>query len=344
MLPALEKLADAQGGVFTRRQAIVAGYTRRQVDALLRSEWTVVARGVYAAADVLADRRAGPGGEYVLECAARRLRSAKDSVVSHESAALLHTIPLLDRLTGPVRLTVPPPRAATRGQVVGRYVAALPAAHRCDVQGVPVTTPARTVVDLARTLAPDAALVSVDAALRMGLDRGELVKVLAACRRWPGAEQAQELVVIATRWSESPLESLAMLWFRRQGLPLPEQQLTVRTQEGRWLARVDFVWPDRRTVCEVDGKGKYLELLDGATPADIARRGRAHWDEKVREDALRDAGLEVVRGYWRDREDDGAALADRLRRAFGRGAAAAMPGTYRISDERSHARTGALAT
>jgi hypothetical protein len=336
----LQLLIATQGGVFRRSQAIAAGFTRRDVDGLLRTgSWSLVERGIYSTADVLAAHQLRTGGHHLSACAARRLVLGKESVVSHESAAILLGIPLLDPLEGPVRLTVRCPGTATRGQVRGRYVAAVPAQHGTMIEGIPVTTAARTVVDLSRALTLDAALVSTDGALRMGLDRLDLIDVLADCGGWPGIGQARAATLMATRWSESALESLAMLWFRRQRLPLPEQQLTVRGADGRWLARVDFVWREHRTVCELDGRKKYV----GENPAEVRRRERALWDEKLREDRIRDTGLEVVRGYWRDRNDDGAALADRLRRAFARGAAATMGGSYRIVDERDHARRGPLA-
>lgn len=344
VLPALQVLADSQHGVFRRSQALSSGYDRAEFDALVRSEeWVAVSRGWYATGELLAAQARAPGGTYFLTCAVRRLSLGSECVVSRESAAVLLGIPLLDPVTGPVRVTVPPSRSSTPAGVVGRFNAGLLADHIADVQGLPVTGPARTVVDLARTSTLDAAMVSADGALRLGLARQSLINVTADCRRWPGVEQAQQVVMMATPWSESALESLAMQWFRRQGLPLPEQQLTVRTSAGRWLARVDFVWRQHRTVCEVDGQKKYVDLDPGATPSQRQQRGRAHWREKLREDSIRDTGLEVVRGYWTDRADDGAALAGRLRRAFARGDAAALPGTFRIVDERSRARTGPLA-
>jgi hypothetical protein len=343
--PELEALAEAQAGLFRRTQAFAAGYTRADLDRLLASRaWEAVARGTYATADTVAALRGHPVGGYLLRCAARRLQFPGDSVLSHESAAVLHGIALLDPVTGPPRLTVPAPRAGTRGGLPGRFVAAVPADQRCEVLGVPVTTPARTVVDLARVLSLEAAMVSADAALRAGLDRGALFAVLDACRGWPGLAQAKQVTVMASRWSESALESLAMVWFRAQSLPLPQQQLTVRRTDGRWLARVDFVWPAYRTVCEVDGQRKYVDDAVTLLPTGQAiARGKALWREKLREDALRDVGLEVVRGYWTDRADGGAALAERLRRAFARGQAAPFERAYRTSDERTHAHAGPLA-
>lgn len=337
----LQQLADQQGGAFTRAQALAAGHLRREIQQnLTDGTWRVVQRGIYICHDLLTAYAATPGGAYLAECAARRLLLPDDSLISHESAAIVHSLALLDPVTGPVRVTVPRPGSSTRGHLPGRFVAEVPAQHRTSALGIPVTTPARTVVDLARTLTLESALVTADDALRQGLDRLALLDVVAACRRWPGVDQARQVAMMATRWSESPLESLAMLWFRRQGLPLPQQQLTVRTDGGLWLARVDFVWPEFRTVCEVDGRQKYTDL-DAQRPT--LQQGKALWREKLREDSVRDTGLQVARGYWSDRDDDGAELAARIRRAFARAAASPFGGTYRIVDERGHARGGPLA-
>ena len=78
--------------------------------------------------------------------------------------------------------------------------------------------------------------------------------------------------------------------------------------QGREIARVDFLFRGQRTVCEADGRVKYDDP-------------RALWRQKRREDQLREQGLEVVRATWADGADDGRALAERLRRAFARAAA-----------------------
>lgn len=101
------------------------------------------------------------------------------------------------------------------------------------------------------------------------------------------------------------------MWFSQAGLPAPRLQTRIcHTSDGRFVARVDFLWPQHRTVCEVDGRVKYQ--------GDEARQA-ALWHEKLREDELRDLGLEVVRGYWSHGRNDGRDLVERIRRAFARG-------------------------
>ena len=147
-----------------------------------------------------------------------------------------------------------------------------------------------------------------DAALRSGVDRAAVEAVLADCGRWPGVRRAGAAWAFADGRAESPLESRCRVWFARQGLPAPSPQVRILNDRGREIARVDFLFRQQRTVCEGDGRVKYDDP-------------EALWREKRREDLLRELGFEVVRATWADGEDDGRALAVRLRRAFARAAA-----------------------
>ena len=85
-------------------------------------------------------------------------------------------------------------------------------------------------------------------------------------------------------------------------------QLPVRHAGG--TAYADFGWPEQRTIGEFDGKAKYERLLrPGQTSAD------AVYEEKLREDAVRAEGWEVVRWRWADLRDF-APTAARLRERF----------------------------
>ena len=325
--------------VFTRGQAARC-FGRRYVDAQIRAgDWVLLYRGVYTTKEKWAATDAAH--RCMLAGLARCVTTSGDTVVSHESAAGVLSIPLLRRMTGPPRITVHTPGSTTAGGIGGRYLAPVPREHRIFVRGVPITSAPRTVADLCRTDDMRSATVVADAALRLGVSRDHVLEVLAFCRRWPYAAAARETMRWASRWSESPLESLALRWCRLQGLPLPEQQLTIRSDAGRFLARVDFVWPELRTVAEVDGQVKYLD--DADDPEQAKRADRVHWKEKLREDGLRDHGIEVARGYWSDVPDDGARFAQRVRRAFARAASYTGTPTYRIVDGRDHARRGRLA-
>jgi len=109
--------------------------------------------------------------------------------------------------------------------------------------------------------------------------------------------------------SESIGESRSRVAIALAGLPPPQLQWPVRL--GGSTAYTDFAWPERRTVGEFDGKVKYGRLLrPGQSPGDVV------YAEKLREDAIRAQGLEVVRWTWADLgdfADTAARIQDRLR-------------------------------
>jgi hypothetical protein len=325
MRPELAVLVKKQRGVFRRKQAL-AFYTRPEVEQRIRAgTWVIVRHGIYATAERYALASQDPWLKHLLMAAARRLVVRGDTVVSHESAAVFHRIELLDATPAEPSLTLHRPRGSGLSTAHGIYVASVPDIHR--VTGVPVTTAARTVVDCARSLSYEAAFVTAESALQLGLDRALLSEALAWCRGWPGVVEARDLIALADEWSESPLESKHRLWFRAHGLPQPKQQRWIQRVNGGLIGRVDFIWPQYRTVCEADGRKKYVP---GDPQPTVVESTDPLWQEKLREDNLRDVGLEVVRGYWKDGEDEGAALAERVRRAFARGLRATGEPAYRI--------------
>jgi hypothetical protein len=88
-------------------------------------------------------------------------------------------------------------------------------------------------------------------------------------------------------------------------LPAPRLQAELRGVDGRFLARVDFYWPDLGVVGEADGRQKYTD--------------DALWQEKLRQEALSDRGLVIERWGWSVARRS-AVLRERLERAFRRAA------------------------
>ncbi|NCL75361.1 hypothetical protein AIIKEEIJ_02821 [Rhodococcus sp. YH1] len=91
--------------------------------------------------------------------------------------------------------------------------------------------------------------------------------------------------------SGSPGESISRLRIRAAGLPDPVLQFEIRTAGGAFVARTDFFREEFGVVGEFDGMGKYRSADPGAS-AETVRR------EKLREDAIRAQGYEVVRWTW----------------------------------------------
>ncbi len=181
------------------------------------------------------------------------------------------------------------------------------------IEGVAVTSMARTVADLARTLPLDQAVAVGDRALRMGLDPAELADVLDRAARWAGVRKARRVSAFLDPRSESVGESFSRVRCHELGLPAPEPQFDVINDLDQFVARTDFAWPELRTLGEFDGMLKYQRLRrKDETVEDAVIR------EKLREDALRDLGWQVVRWIWAELFRP-RIIADRLDRAFARG-------------------------
>jgi hypothetical protein len=131
-------------------------------------------------------------------------------------------------------------------------------------------------------------------------------------RGWPGIRSARRTVDFLDVRSESAGESVSRVRIHEAGLPAPIPQFEVFDERGRFIARVDFGFPEKRTIGEFDGKAKYGELLK---PGQTSRE--AMIAEKRREDLLRDLGWQVMRWMWADLYR-GDAIADQMRRAFRR--------------------------
>lgn len=179
------------------------------------------------------------------------------------------------------------------------------------MNGFAVTSVARTLVDLARSVPFEEAVVLADGALFARLvGPAELAAAQERASRWRGGPAALRAVSFADGRAESPGESRSRVAIWRAGLPPPVLQLEVRSASGRFLGRADFGWPKLATVGEFDGLVKYGRLLrPGQSAADVVVA------EKLREDDLRGERLGVVRWIWDDL-DRFEPVAARLRRAF----------------------------
>lgn len=233
-------------------------------------------------------------------------RSCAGSVISHRSAALFHGIPLYGIADFRPDLTVQPGQT---GDVVGALLhrATLPHDAIVDIDGTAVTSPARTVFDLARHLPIAAGVVALDYALHVELTAwDELDEWLRACRNWPKIRQARRALGLADGRSESVLESVSRLVIMRLGLPKPEPQAQIRDLAGVLCGRVDFYWDEYGVFGEADGRLKYTD-------------GDVLFAEKQRQEAIEDLSLIGVRWGWMDATRQTAALRARLLRGFERG-------------------------
>jgi predicted transcriptional regulator of viral defense system len=293
MRAVLRAVADAQGGVVTRNQARQAGYAPDEIDLLVRrGEWMSVRRGAYAERDRVEAMSDEQRHLALLHAIARSLR--EPAVVSHVSAALLHGLPTWGIDLSEIHISRQNLHASRHEAGAHHHRGNLTDSEVIVVDGVKVTSLARTVLDTARTASFEAAVVVADAAFaRDPKAQSVALDLLNTMRDWPGARQAGSVVEFADGRSESVGESRCRVCFREGGLPRPVLQHEIFAPNGRLIGRSDFGFLEFLTLGEFDGKGKYLRgLRNGESPGDVV------WREKKREDRLREQGFEVGRVVW----------------------------------------------
>jgi very-short-patch-repair endonuclease len=309
----LKRRASQYGDTFTRRDALECGYAVSQVnERLRRGQWISLRRGLYAEWV----SRDGPPWEtsaaehrLAVHAAARALAGSA-VVISHQSAVVLHALPVWGMNLDHVHVTR---RDRAKGRILAgthHHTGALPSDAMTAIEGLPTTTVARAVIEAASISQYEAAVVLCDAALQQRrVTRAELERELERVRGWPGSCTALAALAFADQLSESVGESRLRVLMNTYGLPTPELQVTIRIEDG--VARVDFLFREYRVIIEFDGLIKY-----GDQPAEVILR------EKHRENQLRAAGYLVVRVDWRDLEHP-ERLVRRIRQAFAQAASAA---------------------
>ncbi|GAA3720232.1 hypothetical protein GCM10022204_45480 [Microlunatus aurantiacus] len=293
------------------RDLYAEGYAYPELARLRTSgELRALRRGAYSL-----DPSAPPDSRTVhreLVHATARALTRDDAVVSHMSAAALHGLPLWESDLTTVHLTCGRDGGGRRRRDNFIHVCPIDAHEIVEIEGIRVTTLARTVVDLSRGLTAYKFVPLGDAALRQGLDRDELTDAVARCRGWRGIVRARRAVAFLDPRSESVGESCSLVRMAEVGLPRPDLQVKVFDDHGYLVGRTDFGWLDRRTLGEFDGATKYGPLRrPDQTAEDVVLA------EKDREDALRDEGFQVVRWRW-DALEDPTILRRKIMNAFAR--------------------------
>lgn len=241
----MRAVAVTQHGLVGRDQLRREGASRQAVGRRLSSpDWDLVTPRVLrlVGAPVTDHQRA----------MAATLDAGPGTLVSHRSAAALWGIAGFDLRALAISRPRNGPHRATRLAVVHQPVA-LPAAHRAVRNGIPVTTLARTVVDLAADEHPQRAERVVHAAVTLGLGWTALDRVLGDLPGRPGVALIRSLVAenLGRRPLGSGLEATVVRLLRAAGLPEPRRQVDLGG-DG-WVGQVDFYYDDRRLILEING-------------------------------------------------------------------------------------------
>jgi hypothetical protein len=314
--------------VFSRTQARALGIGDERLAGLVRrGEIQRLRHGVYA----VPQREPVPPAQRAARhvACARAALSHHDSgfVASHLTAAAIHGLPMPLGPAGPVHLTAVDATQRSRdapGVTVHHSDSAL--AEIVAVDGVVVTTVARTVADSLRCWGARVSVPIADAALHGRLVTArEIEDELDGQRRWRGRPRALRSLRLVDGRRDSWLESYAYVRFDEWGIELPEPQVWVEDATGAVVGRVDGGWLDDATVLELDGRTKY------GTPVGLELP--SSWlAEKDRYDRMGNLGLERVRFGLNDFLGRPDAVCHTVRERRSVGSRQRFTGTFRLTD------------
>lgn len=244
-LDRLQRLFENQHGVIHRRQAFAVGLTRGAIQQrLARGEWEAVLPATY--------RLAGCPRTWEQSVMAACPWAGPGAVVSHRAAAALHDLPGFK--PGIIEITTSR-RVSARGIIV----------HRCRMNaridttvrdGIPVTAPHRTIIDLCAVSAPNRVERALDAVLVRGLGEvgfmwRQLNRLGSVGRR--GVRQLRSMLSERTErlhHAGSDSETALHQLLRRAGIDGWRPQVEIVDKEFR--ARPDIVFPEAGLIVEVD--------------------------------------------------------------------------------------------
>lgn len=269
------ELAVLQHGAFARWQLLPRGVSDQAIDRRLASgRWSALTPGVYALAGTRAtfERRLWAGW----------LAVGPDALISHESGAQLHGIPNV--LRNRVVLINPHGRHHRLPDGTVHQLDDVLPDHRMAIDGLPVTTPARTVVDLAAVVHPARLLPIVEATNHARICSYAEVGVCAtsvARRGKPGIRRLARVLDQLTSTKAVTMSKLERQLFEllsAANLPLPISQFPF---PGRQFTNgcVDAAYVDAKLVLEADGRAWHTRIADlkrdHERDAEAARNG---WD------------------------------------------------------------------
>ncbi|MGH2795426.1 MAG: DUF559 domain-containing protein, partial [Actinomycetota bacterium] len=295
------RVAARQYGAFTRAQARAGGATRSMIEHRLR-----VGRWSREALDVF--RVAGVPSSWHQALMVACLAWGVGAVVSHRAAAALWRLAGFE--PGSVELTVPTTRRRSAPGVAHRY--RLSRSDTTRIEGVPVTTPARTLLDLAAVAPAELVEEAIDDALRRGL------VTIPRLRRRFDAEARPGRRGIATMRSlleardpsmpvpASVFERRLLRLVRQARLPEPVRQHEIRDGD-RLVGIPDFAFPEQHLAIEADGYRWHS--------------GRVRWEhDRARRNELTLLGWRVIHITWTDLIRRPDATIDTIRAALADGA------------------------
>lgn len=238
-------LGEGQFGVVSRQQLVALGFTPSMIKVRVRSgALAPLHPGVYA----LGHRQLRREGHWL----AAVLACGTGAALSHREAAALHGL----RPSGRPRIDVTTTRRIRAGRpgIEIHHSATLDARDVTTLEGIPVTTVARTLVDLADVVPRDNLAKALREAEHLrAVDVRDLRAALERTRHRPGPGHAKLTAVLeehrrrGTQLTRSVLEDRFLALCDDHGLPRPCTNFHVEAGE------VDACWPAHKLAVELDG-------------------------------------------------------------------------------------------
>jgi very-short-patch-repair endonuclease len=285
-------LAERQYGVVARWQLLAAGIGPGAIDTRLAGHRLHrLVRGVYA----VGHTALAPFAEEM----AAVLACWPGALISHASAAM-SIWRVLEPREGPMELTVAGGAQSRRPSLRVHRTRLLAADDVSVVRGIPVTSVARTLVDLAESASDRDLERAFDEALTRNL--ATATSVAAAVQRATGRRGTKRLKALIERdtdpaFTRSEAEERLLALVRASGLAEPE----VNARLGGHT--VDFVWRDKRLAVETDGYRYH------STRAAFER-------DRLRDAELTARGFRVIRVTWRQLTEQPLAVVARIAAAL----------------------------
>lgn len=275
-------LAATQHGLVTKRQSDQLGLTRAE----RRSR---VASGQLVVADEGVLRIGGAPITYESRVLAAVLAAGPGALASHRTAAALWG---LDGFRpGVLELSIPRGRKYRRRGIVVHESTDLERCRPTERRSIPVTDPARTLLDVALRATDGDLLVAIESARRVGqVTWQELIDTLRthARRGRAGGPRLRQVLaenIDRKEVTDSGFEALVLTLFAHHGLPTPVLHHKIFDANGRLVAVVDLAYPEQAVAIELDG---------------VVHLRKDVWErDRPRQNQLELLGWTVLRFTWR---------------------------------------------
>ncbi|TVR60209.1 MAG: DUF559 domain-containing protein [Gemmatimonadales bacterium] len=269
--------AGVEHSVTTRRDLLASGYSADTLSRMVeRGIFLRLHRGVY---------HVGPNPTWEAHLQAAVLAAGSGAAVSHTSAAMAWGV-IQRRDERQIHISIPAERSVTRAGI-RVHRTRLRGADTTRWQGISITTPARTLVDLSGILPTIQLEQALARAVREDLTTRKMIHAAALHRTdRKGSGQLRKLLEVeaAPALTRSRAESLLLEHLRESDLPHPRTNARIEHWE------VDFLWKEARLVVEVDGFAWHSSR-------------KAFEQDRRKDQWLESRGFRVLRFTWRQIRD-----------------------------------------